>query len=456
MGLTSDLGALLSEGDPHLTASGQQQTKLILLDTLGAMLAASRPALPGSQVLKRFIEAQGGAGASPVVGYEEWTDGVTAALVNGYLAYAMDIESHHGPSVVHAAAAVVPAVIAISPMTSTTGAQMIDAVALGVEMACRTSLAIGPNDLYARGFHPTAIGGCFGAAVAVARLLHLDAEATTRTLGLAATQAAGLLTWTQEPSEQSRPFTAGLAARNGFTAGLLAASGLGASVDTFDVNSRYNAFTAWSLNGTGNLETLEGDILGCRSIEELTIKRYACCAFLHPGIDALLTIMSDHGLTSADVHAIELRFPATGAPVIDGNILRSHRAQYILPLATVMGAVDFDDVIFDKGEVPEVERLARRTNVVHDAQLDITFPQHYASEVTVITRRGASWSESRRDARGTPALPLAPSEIVEKYHALAALRVPELRHQAIAEEVLSLDESADVRRLVSLLHFPRP
>ena len=455
MGFTSDLAALLSGGDLCLTPSGRQRTKLILLDTLGAMLAASRPALPGTQVLKRFIEAQGGAGASPVVGFEEWADSVTAALVNGYLAYAMDIESHHGPSVVHAAAAVVPAVIAISPMTSTTGAEMVDAIALGVEIACSTSLAIGPNDLYARGFHPTAIGGCFGAAVAVARLLRLDAEATARTLGLAATQAAGLLTWTSEPSEQSRPFTAGLAARNGITAGLLAASGLGAPVDTFDGSSRYNAFSAWSLNGKGNPGALEGDILGCPSVGELTIKRYACCAFLHPGIDALLGIMSEHGLTSEDVDAIELRFPATGAPVIDGNILRSHRAQYILPLATVMGAIDFDDVIFDKSELPEVGRLARRTTVVHDAQLDRTFPQHYASEVTVVTRYGSSWSESRRDARGTPTLPLAPLEIEEKFHALAGLRVTAQHHQAIAEEVLSLDEAADVRRLISLVTFPK-
>ena len=59
--------------------------------------------------------------------------------MNGYLGYALDIESHHGAAVVHAAAAILPAALAEAQQRSSSGERLLVAVALGIEVACRVS-----------------------------------------------------------------------------------------------------------------------------------------------------------------------------------------------------------------------------------------------------------------------------------------------------------------------------
>src|SRR6185312_11847057 len=126
--------------------------------------------------------------------------------------------------------AILPAALAEAQQRGSSGERLLTAVALGIEVACRVSLAIGPNDLYNRGFHPTSIAGSFGAAAAVAALKQLDGPIFARAFGLASTMTGGLLAWASDESEESRPFNPGSAARNGLTAGRLAALGFGAPV----------------------------------------------------------------------------------------------------------------------------------------------------------------------------------------------------------------------------------
>src|SRR6185312_12543637 len=130
--------------------------------------------------------------------------------------------------------AILPAALAEAQQRGSSGDRLLVAVALGIEVACRVSLAIGPNDLYNRGFHPTAIAGSFGAAAAVASLREASAIEFAHAFGLAATMTGGLLAWASDETEESRPFNPGTASRNGLTAGRLAALGFGAPVGVFD------------------------------------------------------------------------------------------------------------------------------------------------------------------------------------------------------------------------------
>ena len=155
----------------RIPAATRQRSKLILLDTLGAMLSALRSSFHGTTALASFVEQEGADGPCRVIGTSLRTSPTNAALMNGYLGYALDVESHHGPAVAHAAAAVLPAALAVGEQTHASGRQLLDALVLGIEVDCRVSLAIGPNDLYARGFHPTSVAGSFGAAAAAGHLL---------------------------------------------------------------------------------------------------------------------------------------------------------------------------------------------------------------------------------------------------------------------------------------------
>ena len=426
--------------------------KLYLLDTLGAMLAAASPRYPGSRRIMELVRRLGGTPESSLVGQGAKTSCVNAALANGTLGYYCDIEPHHVGAILHAPAVMVPTSLAVGEKEAADGRRLLGAMALGIEVACRVSYALDPVALYNRGFHPSAICGAFGAAAAAGYLFRLRPERQAVALGLAMQQASGLLAWADDPTEQSRPLNPGLAARNGTTAAYLAHLGFGGPPKPFD--GKYDAFTAFS--GTRNPDALLADWGRRFYLPELAYKLYSSCAFTHPGLDALLGLAADAKLAAADVERIVLRFPKNGAHMIDGNPLKSHNAQYILPVGLVFGGVTIDDILFDRIRHPEVARLRAGMELIHDPALDAGYPERYTSVVEVQTRDGRALSRRVEAAKGTTANPLTPGEVRAKYRRLTAAVIPATRAEAIMALVDGIDHARDLTRLVALVRMKTP
>src|SRR2546426_7311565 len=200
--------------------------KLYLLDTLGAMLVAAAPRYPASRIIMRFVDELGGVAESSLVGQGRKTSCVNAALANGTLGYYCDVEPHHVGAILHGPAVIVPTSLAVAQKQGADGKRVLASMVLGIEVASRGSYAFHPVALYNRGFHPSAGCGAFGAAAAAGYLFRLNPERQAVALGLAMQQACGLLAWANDPTEHSRPFNPGLAARNCTTAACPAPLGL--------------------------------------------------------------------------------------------------------------------------------------------------------------------------------------------------------------------------------------
>ncbi len=426
--------------------------KLILLDTIGAILAASNRKYSATRILADFARKVGGRPESSLVGQGVKTSCVNAALVNGTLGYYCDIEPHHVGGILHAPAVTVPTSLAVAEKEGASGARFLEAMLLGVEVTCRVSYAINPTALYNRGFHPSAVCGAFGAAAAAGRLFRLPARRMAIALGLAMQQACGLLAWASDQTENSRPFNPGLAARNGTTAAYLASLGFGGPPDPFE--GKYDVFTAFS--GERNPDALLADWGQHFYLPEFAYKRYSSCSFTHPGLDALLGLAREHNLKPADVQEIVLRFPKAGTHMIDNNELKSHCAQYILPVGLVFGRVTIDDILQDRMRNPEVARLRTKTRMVADPELDKGWPEVYVSIVDVQTTGGRSLSCRVDHAKGTMQNPLTPEEIHAKYLSLAATVTTAARAEQIAEIVQRIDRTPDIARLAGLLRSLRP
>ena len=421
--------------------------KLCLLDTLGAMLVASSPRYAGGRLVMEFVRRLGGVRESSLVGQGARSSCVNAALANATLAYSCDIEPHHGGAILHAPAVMVPTNLAVGEKVAADGRRFLTALVLGVEVACRVSYALDPVALYRRGFHPSAICGAFGAAAAAGHLFRLGARRQAIALGLALQQASGLLAWASDPTEHSRPLNPGLAARNGTTAAYLARLGFGGPPTPFD--GTYDAFTAFS--GTANRDALLADWGSRFSLPELAYKLYASCAFTHPGLDALLGLAADAKLTASRIERLVLRFPKSGAHMIDNHPLKSHCAQYVLPVGLVFGRVVINDILLDRRRHPEVARLGASMQLVHDPELDRDYPARYTSVVEVHAKDGRVLSRRVEAARGTPDNPLTPAEVRTKFHRLTAAIVPAARAEAIVAAVDRIDRDPNLRRLAGLL-----
>jgi 2-methylcitrate dehydratase PrpD len=426
--------------------------KLMLLDTLGAMLAASNPRYSATRILLEFARQVGGRPESSLVGQRARTSCVNAALVNGTLGYYCDIEPHHVGAILHGPAVMVPASLAAAEKREASGASLLEAMILGVEVACRVSYALNPVALYNRGFHPSAICGTFGAAAASGRLFRLSPARLGIALGLALQQASGLLAWASDPTENSRPFNPGLAARNGTTAAHLASLGFGGPPTPFE--GKYDAFTAFS--GERHPEALLAGWGRRFHLPEFAYKLYSSCSFTHPGLDALLGLARDHRLEAGDVRQIVLRFPISGLHMIDNNALKSHCTQYILPVGLVFGGVTIDDILEDRRKHPEVARLAAATRMVGDPELEKAWPEVYGSIVEVTTADGRQLTRRVDHARGTMRNPLTPEEIHAKYLRLATTVTTAAHAERIADTVRRIDRLPKAAALADLLRaLPR-
>jgi 2-methylcitrate dehydratase PrpD len=455
-----------------LPDDAQRVARGLTLDVLGAIAQASSPRYAAGRMLFAHARDEGGNPLATVVGGGFRTSCAQAALVNGTLGYYCDVEPHHPGAIMHGMAIVVPAALAVGEREHASGLEFMSAVVAGVDVACRVANAIDPTALYRRGMHPSCLAGAFGACAAAARLLRLDEARFRHALGLCGTQASGLLAWETDPTEHSRPFNPGIAARNGVTAALLASLGFGGPPDVFE--GRFNVFGAFSERQSDRVPGARPRAgRGARSggawgrPEELTralgedllitgfaVKLYSCCAFLHPGLDALLGVLRQHPLRPAEVERIDLRFPTNGVKLIDGNELKSHCAQYVLPIALKDGRVTIDDILQDRREDPEIDALSRRVRVVADDELDRTFPERYATVVEVTTRAGEVLRQRVDYARGTAENPVSYDGIAAKFDALAAPALGAGRASHVKGLLGGIERLDDVTTLADTLREP--
>jgi 2-methylcitrate dehydratase PrpD len=258
-----------------------------------------------------------------------------------------------------------------------------------------------------------------------------------------------MMAWESDPTENARPFQMGMAARNGVTAALLAGAGFGGPTAIFDHG--HTVFRAFSRGARPELLVAD---LGRRwdGVMELAIKPYSSVSFLHPALDALLEIVREHDLQAVDVEQIELRFPRSGVHCVDRNPLKSHCAQYILPLAVARRQIAVADLFEDRRLTDAtIADLATRTTVIADDELNAFFPDHYASVVQVRTRSGRTLTRRNDIARGYPEAPLSGEELEVKFRELAGSVAGPARVATLSHCLDTLDGATSVAELAALL-----
>lgn len=346
----------------------------LVTDFTGSILRAAHEADSTPSVLA-MLERLGmnGDGPCTVFGLNRRYGAAAAALLNGTFGHSLDFDDTHADSSLHPSAPVVPAALAAAELTGASGADFLAAVVIGFEVCCRLGMALDPTSHYARGFHPTATAGTFGAAVAAGRLLGLDAKAMASALGIAASQASGSLQFLVNGAWNKR-YQVGEASMKGLMAATLAASGFIGADDAIDGKHGFltgysnDAVPARAVAGLGaTWETLR-----------IGLKPYPACRYTHAAVDGLLTLQRDLALAPEDVEAVTVGLhrngiTLVGAPLAEKRLARSIvEGQFSMPFAAAVallrGRFGWDD--YDLLGKPEADALAARVDVVHDASLE--------------------------------------------------------------------------------------
>lgn len=445
-GLLADYAAGLD-----VPAMGEQRvaaTRRLLLDACCAMLVGARSdnVTAAAALYPRYAASPQGAVVAHGTGF-----GVEhAALLNGMSAHECGIDDFHAPSRTHPGAAVVPAVLGAAEIAGADWADVSAAIAAGYDVTARISLAVGVSGLFERGFHPGAVCGALGAAAAAGRVLNLSSAQLISALGLAASQASGLLTWEDDPTHVIKSFQLGAAARAGVTAALFAARGLLPRVDV--LTGRHSLLHAVG----GQADPAAFADLGERyMVDEMTLKRHAGCGQLHAAIDGVVAILREEEIRPEQIDRIDVHLATDALAATDHTPLLTHNLQYVVSVAALTASVLPEHFGPQWTADPTVRDLAGRVAGHADAELQRRFPEYQSAIVVMHTARGVF----RRDVPmplGGPATPLDDAALHAKVETLASRAISRPGLDAVLA-ILSADTpGVSVAALISALAAAEP
>jgi len=267
-----------------------------VLDYYGCALAGSDD--PLARILVEEMEDAGAGQQASLVGRRTRLPVLSAALVNGGAAHALDYDDVNLAMPGHPSVAILPGLIALAEERRSSGRDLIAAFVAGYEAACRIGLALRPGH-YALGFHATGTVGAFAAAAACARLLGLDGEAAARALGIAGTQAGGLKS---QFGTMCKPFHAGKASQNGLLAARLAARGFSSRPDLIECAQGFAATHGPDLRPEKALDAPPGGF----HLRANLFKYHAACYMTHAPIECGRQIRERHHLAPDDIATVAL------------------------------------------------------------------------------------------------------------------------------------------------------
>lgn len=427
-----------------LPAESLHWAQVGLIDTLGVMLAGS--AEPAPRLLAGGLDLA--PGPALLVGSLRRVGPLDAALINGTAAHVLDFDDCNNTMGGHPSAPVLPALMALADERGGSGRDFLLAYITGFEVETKIAMAVNFHH-YQKGWHPTATMGVFGAAAACAKLMGLDEDRTAHALAIAASLASGIKS---NFGTMTKPLHVGHCARNGLMAARLAA--LGMTANPAEVFEHRQGFLD-VFNGPGTYDTERALAAWADPLDimrpGIAIKQYPCCGSTHPAIDALLSLVRQHGYAPADVKQIQAwihprRLAHTNRPNPRTPTDSKFSLQYVLARSLISGCVALEHFEAQSHQDQNVQALLPRIEVAGYGT-DLFAEDNHFGGVVRLTLADGTVHEARVDQPlGRSCDHPLPREMLEEKFALCAS--PVLTGKAVAallKAVHQLPSIQDVR-----------
>jgi 2-methylcitrate dehydratase PrpD len=428
----------------NLPADVIAMAKRCVLDSLGCGIYGS--ATPWVESVVRTVGLLGQARTASAWGRPFQADPLGTALINGTAAQGYELDDCHDQSMSHYGAGVVPAVLAVAEaMGPFDGRQIVTAVVAGYEVGTRVGNTVSPSAFH-RGFHPCGLTSTFGSAAAIANLLGLDVDQYVNALGLAGSQAAGLMA--SQFGAMAKRFHSGKAAQNGIIAALAAREGLTGVRDVLE--APYGGFCS-TYSADYDLDYATDGLGEHWEILRNGFKQYSSLASSQTSVDALRAIRAEHGVTADDVESVlvettEMVRVHCGWPYVPNGetIAAQMNLPYTAAVTLIDGTAFLDGYTDDRLADPTILALADRVRVVVAEDLDaLGKDEMRAVRVTLTTTAGQEFTESVLYRSGHWRNPLSDDDLAAKFANLATRVITDAAAAEIQRIVLDLENQSE-------------
>ena len=428
--------------------------KLLILDSLGCAIFGT--GLEWSRILMTTLAGLDSSKGCAVWGTDRRLSAPHAALVNGTLVQSFELDDVHRAGVLHVGAVTLPPLIAVAELRpGMSGRDFLTAAVAGYEIGPRVGLCMGPEHI-GQGWHSGATVGVFSAAAGAAAGLKLPSDKIVHALGIAGTQAAGLMA--AQYGAMVKRMHAGRSAQSGLYGALLAEAGFTGIVDIFE--SEYGGFcTTFSRSRDRfRLEELTAGLGDRFETMGVALKFYSCVGSNHTTLDAIRTIRERRPFAPAEVEKIIVQ----GSQATADHVGWPYRpqgltsAQMNLPFCVATLLIEGDVFVdqFSEGATNDPRRMALAEKVVvrHDPAITARGAKfRHMVRVEVHLSDGTRYEETVEAPRGSEQKFASESDVVAKFVKLTRRVLDEAIVERICESVLGCEKLADIGVLVDVL-----
>ncbi len=427
----------------RLTDAAMGGARLVLLDTIGAMVAGS--ALPENRRLAEAMHERRSRATATLLGHGGKADPLLATFVNATAGVALEVDEGSRLGGGHPAIHVVPGALAMAEDVGADGGRLLASIIAGYEVCSRLGSATTPRP----NVHSHGTWGTIGTAVAAAKLAGLDAAGVRSVINLAASMSPANTWTTALEGVTIRNAYPGRSGLEGLLAVDLHRAGFTGLTDA--PSDVYGTILADRFEPARALDGLGGPL----RIEQNYFKLYACCRYNHFALDALLAMARAERLEPAQVERVIVTTIPFGPRMADPAPASMLGAKFSIPYAVaaalVLGRADVG--AFEEPALgdPRIRALAARVEVRVDPEMSPRRSDYPTALVELVLTDGRTLSGSTTLVRGDFERPVPAAEVVEKFIALTAGPLGADRSREVAALVERTETLKDVRDLTGLL-----
>jgi 2-methylcitrate dehydratase PrpD len=335
------------------------------------------------------------------------------------------------------------------------GKEFLTAAVAGYEIGPRVGLCMGPAHI-ASGWHSGATLGVFSSAAGAARGLRLNADKTVHALGIAGTQAAGLMA--AQFGAMVKRMHAGRSSQSGLYGALLAEGGFTGIVNVLE--SEYGGFcTAMSQSKDQfDLKELTAGFGSTWQTMGVALKFYSCVGSNHTTLDAIREMQAEKPFGAKDVkrivvHGSKVTMEHVGWKYVPQGLTSAQlNLPYCVATWLLEGDCFVDQFTEDKVADPARMALAEKVEVHEDKAITakgakfrhMVHAEAHLNDGTVLKRTVES-------GRGSEQKFASDGDIVEKFEKLARKALPGDQVGRLRDAMLGLEDLADASEIARLL-----
>lgn len=436
-------------------------TKRFFLNHLGCVLGGKVD--PVADIVVKVVSQLGGERQSTIIGYGVKTSCAYAALANGIIGYALEMNDDHRLGNQHPVIATAPAVIAIGERDHLDGKGLIVAEAAGAEIMIRLGEAF-LGFLHDQGFHTTGTCGVFGATAAVGKLVGLKVDQLVNALGVASSSSAGLSKLATRSGAWTKRFQGGHPAMCGILSALLAKEGFIGPAPVFEgyEEGRFGFFGTFSYRNQYDLGIILKDLGKKWELLDTSVKYHACCSYLAPVVDCALDIANEHDIKPEDVEDVTVKVCSYFRRTLGEPKEAKYKpqtvvhAQFSIPYG--VGVAVCRRRAFPPEFAPEtikdsqILKVASKVKIEVDPEAERRYPKDYLATVDIRTKDGNIYSRHADHAKGNVENPVTDEELEEKFRRLTEKALTDEKAKQVIEMVWKLDELKDIAQLIDFIH----